>query len=112
MVQAMTNRPCTAKGIETGSSCHCLKQTEAAKGTTSKQQPQRGDARCEHSPGRSDGRSRCLPIRIGGPRDDDATGDNEPGNHGHETSSYDRLPARMVEAMPEPISAVPLTIEP
>ena len=102
---AMTNRLGTSKGIETCSSCHCLKQTEAAKGAASKQQPQRVDARREHQYGRSDRHSRCLPIRIGGPRHHDAAGDDEPGNYRHETSSYDRLPARMAEAMPEPISA-------
>src|SRR6478752_8520503 len=105
MVRAITNRLCTGKGIETGSSCHRLKQTETAKGAASKQQPQWIDARREHQCGRGDRHSRCLPIRIGGPRHHDATGDNEPGNYGHETSSYDRLPARMAEAMPEPISA-------
>src|SRR3954451_2143146 len=101
MVQAMTNRPGTAKGIETGSSCHCLKQTEAAKGTTSKQQPQRVDSRCEHQHGRSDRHNRCLPIRIGGPRHHDAAGDDEPGNHRYETASHDWLLARMAKAVPE-----------
>src|SRR3954451_7217895 len=105
MVQAMTNRPGTAKGIETGSSCHCLKQTEAAKGTTSKQQPQRVDARCEHQHGRSDRHSRCLPIRIGGSRGHNTAGDGETGNHRRETLSYDWLPARMAKAMLEPVSA-------
>src|SRR5215213_726083 len=37
------SREAPAKGIETGSSCHRLKKTEAAKGTASKQQPQRVD---------------------------------------------------------------------
>src|SRR3954452_25462009 len=105
MVQAMTNRPGTAKGIETDSSCQRLKQTEAAKCTTSKQQPQRVDARYEHQHGRSDRHSRCLPIRIGGSRDHNTAGDDEPGNHRHETASHDWLPARMAKAVPEPVSA-------
>src|SRR3954453_10171637 len=105
MVQAITNRPGTAKGIETGSSCDCLKQTEAAKGTTSKQQPQGVDARCEHQHGRSDRHSRCLPIRIGGARDHNTAGDDKPGDHRHKTASHDWLPPRMAKAVPEPVRA-------